>query len=280
MVHRRKNKLLTPEFRKYTIIFLIVLLYSAAVPLHAQTETDTVSSSDKAGSSKGVGVLGGLVAGAEVVLVTESIIRVKPLWPWIVLPAVGAVGGGFGGYYLQKKTRGGAIALLITAMVGIIPTAIGVSSGRSFHPEDEGAKEGDDQQFFEPIPIKIAPSTESRVETVTEVERPDGVPTDTVGPPSPPEQPYSPAETPKTPPTPPVEPTNGDPTSSIPWSPKNHERVAHLSSGALVHLNRRLHLGLGIPAVDVFPVSLPHPHTQARQSGLEIQVPLFRFDLP
>ena len=265
-------------------------------------------------TARGVGVIGGIVAGAESVLVVESIIRVKPLWPWLALPAVGAIGGGIGGYKLEKASRGGAIALLITSMVGVIPTMIAVSSARSFHPEDVGARQGAAESpptVTVDIPSESDTGTttvrESSGEATVEVEaRPDGIP-DGMGPPAPESLPSSESAAPEDSSPESDESTAGDSNDAVDSGEKESndggapsdapaadeptiekessmrsvekaERLAHLSSGALLHMNRAYRLGLGIPAIDVFPMQLPQPHAQL--SGTEVYIPVLVMDLP
>jgi hypothetical protein len=265
-------------------------------------------------TARGVGVVGGIVAGAESVLVVESIVRVKPLWPWLVIPAAGAIGGGIGGYKLEKASRGGAIALLITSMVGVIPTMIAVSSARAFHPEDVGARQGAAEAppaVNVDIPGESDTGTttvrESSGEATVEVEaRPDGIP-DGMGPPAPESLPSSETATPEESSGETEESTSGDSNDAVnsdetesndgdapsdapavdeltiekessARSVEKAERLAHLSSGALLHMNRAYRLGLGIPAIDVYPVDLPQPHTQI--SGTEVYIPVLSMDLP
>ncbi|MBN2341030.1 MAG: hypothetical protein JXX29_15245 [Deltaproteobacteria bacterium] len=233
---------------------VIAVIFSVCAPVRAQDVT-----------GKGVGTIGGIVAGAEVVVVVESIIRVKPLWPYLVFPAVGAVGGGIGGYKLEQKSRGGAIALLITSMVGIIPTVIGASSARAFHPDDVGAKRGDRAIPVQSLEIQQHGDTG----TTTEIEsRPDGLPEGPLGPPAPDTTDDSEK----------VIDSEIPAQSRISFPAERAERLAHLSSGALFHVNRSLRFGLGIPAVDVVPLSLPPVHFAYR--GMEVNVPLLVVDLP
>ena len=277
---------------------------SAGISVHA-AENNTGDTDDPNATAvketevtaKGVGVVGGILAGAETVLVVESIIRVKPLWPYIVIPIAGAVGGGIGGYKLEQKTKGGAIALLITSMVGIIPTLIATSSARSFHPEDVGAQRG-----TEPLPTMNytdVPAEEiSGGSAVVEVEaRPDGISETPMGPPSPvtndgqgnsdddaptyelnvepegdaPDGVEFDTTAPES-----AAPDSESPESRLPSM--RDERLAHLASGALLHMNRQFRFGLGIPAVDVVPVQLPQP-LSGRQ-GIAFHIPLISLDLP
>lgn len=230
-------------------------------------------------SAKGTGIVGGVAAGAEIVLAVESIVRVKPLWPYIVFPVLGAVGGGIGGYKLQQKSRGGAISLLITGMVGIIPTIIAVKSARAFHPEDVNAREGDNAPSYESFPMER--HTTGTGETTTEVEsRPEGLPTGPMGPPAPPPSvpPVNDAA-PQTAPAPNLEmdapPPEGPQSRAM---VQQQEKIAHLTSGALFHMNRHLRVGLGIPAVGVFPLEFPQPLTHLY--GLEFHIPVIAVELP
>ncbi len=229
--------------------------------------------------AKGVGISGGIIAGAEVVLAIESIAKVKPVWAWIVFPVLGAGGGGVGGYFLEKKSPEGAVALLVVSMAAIIPTAIGIAASRRYHPETEGAVEGDrdggnDSYSFEESPSAGTPEEEA---TTTEVEsRPSE--TTEEGPPA--EEAAPPPETteddkPETEPAP-----TGSPTPSSARERKRQDRLAHLSAGALFHLSARRQFGLGIPAIDLRHSPNYVDGASTAHTGVEIHIPLLRLEIP
>jgi hypothetical protein len=230
----------------------------------------------------GVGISGGIIAGAELSLLVESFADVQPVWPWIAVPIVTAAGGGVGGYYLDKYSSGGAIAVLVTSMALLIPTAIAVSVARAYEPA-EGVKLIDESSeekysFEEEPPAEVVDGAEPK--TVTEVEsRPDEIPTGEA-PPSGSEEgvegPAAPAEEPAPEPAPEggtsarLEPRSARPT----WA-------RHLASGSLLHVDRDLGAGVGLPSIDVRPVYLgDEAALAAPRTGVEIRLSLLKIDLP
>lgn len=78
----------------------------------------------------GKGTAGGALLGGEVVCITMGAIGVDKGWPYLVFGGVGMVGGGIGGYFVDKATVGppstgepslymlaGGLALVIPALV-------------------------------------------------------------------------------------------------------------------------------------------------------------------
>ncbi len=77
-------------------------------------------------SGKGKGIAGGVLLGAEVVTMVESIAGLRGAGWYIAGALVGGAGGGVGGYFVEKKTTdgraptymmAGGMALLIPALV-------------------------------------------------------------------------------------------------------------------------------------------------------------------
>jgi hypothetical protein len=171
-------------------------------------------------------------------------------------------------------------------MVALIPTAIAVSASHRYNPDIEGAVEGDttkeDGKFsFEQDPVSLKVDNE----TTTEVEsKPDVV--ESEGPPSP--------ETVETPSEDGA--STGDETSEEPAADdaepqsslkkEQNDAIAHLSGGALFHLNKTNGFGFGIPAVDVKPLSLVFAQNfedkvmQPTLLGVEVSIPVLSIDLP
>ncbi|MCK9462077.1 MAG: hypothetical protein M0R80_20820 [Proteobacteria bacterium] len=210
----------------------------------------------------GVGIAGGIIAGAELSLLVESFADVEPVWPWIVFPILTGAGGGVGGYFLDKNAPEGAIAVLVTSMALLIPTAIAVSVARSYEPA-EGVKlidEGGERKYsFEEDPAP--PTTEgAEPETVTEVEaRPEEIPEGTDAPPA------------ETEPEPAPEGGASARLEQPTWA-------RHLASGSLLHVDDSF--GVGVPSIDVRPVTFSDEAALAARTGLEIRLSLLRIDLP
>jgi hypothetical protein len=86
-------------------------------------------------SPTGKGITGGALLGAEVVMLTEAALKVKPAWAYIVGGVVGAAGGGVGGYFLEQE---GDAKLSLYALAGgfalVIPTTVAVLSATAYEP--------------------------------------------------------------------------------------------------------------------------------------------------
>jgi hypothetical protein len=231
----------------------------------AQGTTATAQSSDGTNVT-GVGISGGIIAGAELSLLVESFIDVKPVWPWIVAPILTAGGGGVGGYYLEQASEGGSIALLVTSMALLVPTAIAVSVARAYEIDDAGGKVVDESKegsySFEASPTEKADAEPS---TSTEVEaRPDGIPAGAGA-----------ADGP----TPAPESGGGLSARLERRSPTPLAR--HLASGSLFHFEREIGAGLGVPAFDVRPIVFDDQlQLHAPRTGLEVRVSLLKIELP
>ncbi len=225
--------------------------------------------------AKGVGISGGIIGGAEVVLLIESFADVKPSWPWIVFPILGAGGGGVGGYFLEKNAPKGAVALLVTSMVLLIPTTVAVSIARAYEAEEEGAVPADSEGGAA-FSFELNPSGQPDEGTYTEVEsRPDS---DSIPDDAPPIE-----EAPDSEPAPaPPEAGEGEMTGSEASNDSGgNAAVRHLASGSLFHLGSDRSFGFGIPAVDVRPTAWSAEESlHGIVPGVEVHVPLFKVDLP
>ena len=266
--------------RALRTVAFIAALCAPAICL-AQDPTPTGRQAKEPVETMGVGISGGIIAGAELSLLVESFIDVKPVWPWIAVPIVTAAGGGVGGYYLDKYSSDGAIAVLVTSMALLIPTAIAVSVARAYEPA-EGVKlideSGGQKYSFEEDPAEVVVGAEP--ETVTEVEsRPDEIPPGEALPPG--EDVEGPAAPPAEP-APAPEPTPGGGTQAR-LTPHGARPTwaRHLSSGSLLHVDDDLSAGLGVPSVDVRPVSFGDDLAlDVPRTGVEIRLSLLKIDLP
>jgi hypothetical protein len=101
----------------------------AANPVAARAE-GTVTSTGK-------GIVGGTLLGGEVVDLTLAAVGVQRGWPYLVFGAVGAAGGGAGGYYLEGSASPSAsIYMLAGGMALFIPTLVASLSASSYHPPE------------------------------------------------------------------------------------------------------------------------------------------------
>jgi hypothetical protein len=72
------------------------------------------------------GVVGGALLGGEVVMITEAIIGVRPVWPYLAFGGIGAVGGGVAGYFIEQSSSDGRVPLFMLAggIALVIPTMV------------------------------------------------------------------------------------------------------------------------------------------------------------
>lgn len=79
----------------------------------------------------GSGTAGGALLGAEAVLVSEALSRVRPVWAYALGAVGGAAAGGIGGYFVESRAQPDASLYLFAAGVGLlIPTAVWVGQAR------------------------------------------------------------------------------------------------------------------------------------------------------
>ncbi len=230
-----------------------------------------------------VGVSGGVIAGAELVVAVEAIIGVKPLWPYLTFPLLGAAGGGVGGYYLEDASEKGAVALLIGSMALVIPTILAASAARAYDPEDEGELEEETSTEFS---FEATPTAEEEAGgTSTEVEsRPEGAPPEALPPPGAGDEPAEPSE-------PETETDEGGEasgegdvsTSGLSTSDPaaRSARLRRATAGSLFYVDSDGTPGLSMPHIDIRPTTLSSQDAfLTTRRGVEVYVPLLRVDLP
>jgi len=118
-------------------------------------------------SPTGKGIAGGILLGAEVVMLTEAIIGVNEAWPYPVFGALGAAGGGVGGYFVETTDSAEAsIYMLAGGMALAIPTLVAVLNATAYDPTDD--EELDESELPDSPETEPTPGT---IETTVEVER-------------------------------------------------------------------------------------------------------------
>jgi hypothetical protein len=257
------------------------------VPVEDPTETGPGDAppgfGDDSLKATGVGISGGIIAGGEIVVAIEAAIGVDKLWAYLTFPFLGAAGGGVGGYYLEKASPGGAVALLVISMAAFIPTAIYASTAMAYNPEKEGAVQSDPKAGPSPFSFEETPGeATTREATSTEVQSDEQPPADGTEPTpkadSPPAQTESPA-----PPAPDQSGAEG-PQSSL----KQRKALAlrnkmkRAMAGSLLYVDGQGTAAVTVPFVDVrrntgFP---DDRRLGTPRRGLEVYVPLIRIDLP
>jgi hypothetical protein len=73
----------------------------------------------------GSGTAGGALLGAELVLVSEAVSGVRPVWAYALGGVGGAAAGGVGGYFVEARAEPDASLYLFAAGFGLlIPTVV------------------------------------------------------------------------------------------------------------------------------------------------------------
>jgi len=208
-------------------------------------------------STTGKGTVGGALLGAEVVLLTEAAFKTQPTWAYLVGGGVGAVGGGIGGYFIEKSAAPRTTMFMLAGGMALaIPTTVAVLSATAYEPP--------------------ANYTQDKAP----VDEPIAEPPQSSGAPSP--APASPAPAGNEA-TPPPAPTPTPSTSSV---HRHHPRALarrlppldyHLSPPALIGISTQA-LTLGIPAIELRDV---YSRTELAMFGVaqgtEVRVPVLNF---
>jgi hypothetical protein len=85
-----------------------------------------------------VGVAGGILLGAEVVMIPIAIGGISDAWPYPVFGALGAAGGGIGGYFVETTgSTEASVYMLAGGMALVIPTLVAVLNVTVYDTEDE-----------------------------------------------------------------------------------------------------------------------------------------------
>jgi hypothetical protein len=84
-------------------------------------------------SPTGKGIAGGALLGAEVVIITESLVGIENGWWYLLGGTLGAGGGGVGGYFVEQAV-GADLSLFMLAggMALVIPASIAYLNATSY----------------------------------------------------------------------------------------------------------------------------------------------------
>lgn len=265
-------------FGRWLSMLVVAGLLAAPSVAQAQGDTDSDTGAVPEAPDYGnnqvkaqfVGVSGGAIAGFELVAAAEALFKVKKAWPYLTFPFLGAAGGGVGGYFLEKASPQGAVALLVASLVLVIPTAVLVSVSRAYDPSSENAVEDENagaRYSFEASPTRAAPADDA---TSTEVEASPDSPDGELPPPGEVETPGA-GETP---------PADGGPGAS---ARLEQGQVRAAQAGALLYFDSRSGFAtMSMPAVALLSRD-SGPSLFGQQShgaALEVMVPLLHIDLP
>lgn len=121
----------------------LLALTAAAVVASAALAGDARDArADGEVSPKGKGIVGGALLGGEVVDITMAIIGVRSGWPYLVVGAVGAAGGGIGGYFVEKGSSAEpAVYMLAGGMALFIPALVASLNATSYRPPESDQTE-------------------------------------------------------------------------------------------------------------------------------------------
>lgn len=100
-----------------------------ASPARAQSEDKTEA------SPTGKGITGGVLLGAEAVMLVEAAMKVKKPWAYAIGGIAGGIAGGVGGYFAEDSGDAKlSIYLLAGGMALAIPTTVAVLSAAAYEP--------------------------------------------------------------------------------------------------------------------------------------------------
>ena len=92
-------------------------------------------------SGTGKGIVGGALLGEEVGLVTLSAAGAKQTWMYLTIPTALAIGGGIGGYFVERDKTGtdaeAPMYMLAAGMALIIPAVVITLSANAYSPGTE-----------------------------------------------------------------------------------------------------------------------------------------------
>jgi hypothetical protein len=108
------------------------------------------------------GAVGGGLLGAEVVMLVEAALDVKPAWAYIVGGIAGGAAGGVGGYFWESGTDDAKLGmyLLTAGMALAIPTTVAVLSTTAYKPPADYVEDRPppaDEPIAEPAELESTP---------------------------------------------------------------------------------------------------------------------------
>jgi hypothetical protein len=111
-------------------------------------------------SPTGKGIAGGALLGAEAVVITESLIGVKPTWAYLVGGGVGAVAGGVGGYFVEQSSSDGRVPVYMLAggLALIIPGVVLTLNATRYVPSESASEDRAPTNSPPPDPGKVGGS--------------------------------------------------------------------------------------------------------------------------
>ncbi len=203
----------------------------------------------------GKGIVGGALLGGEVVTITLGAVGVNRGWPYFVFGGLGMVGGGVGGFFVEKATKGTtgangtttggtpepALYMLAGGMALVIPALVVSLNATAYKPPESDRVEPANNE-----PAKDAPKA------------------------SPPPGAAPPPGAPGAP--------GAAPQSRAPVQYRFRSEIASLPHVPVSILDvYRGKIALGVPAVDVRPLYTSHEMWRfGVAQGTEVRLPVFK----
>ena len=108
----------------------------APTTAHAQDAGEPVSPTGKA-------ITGGILLGAEVVMIPLGAAGVREWWPYVVFPPLAAAGGAVGGYFLEKSDAPAEASLyMLAGGLGLmIPALVLTLNATAYEPTEDEEEE-------------------------------------------------------------------------------------------------------------------------------------------
>jgi len=135
-------------FRKFVGAGLGLALLSASVTSTAPAHADSVKV-----SGDGKGIVGGALLGGEIGMFTLGAAGAHDTWMYLVIPGALAVGGGVGGYFIEKNADAQIpMYMLAGGMALVIPALVVTISATAYRPNpvSEDATPADAKPASEP----------------------------------------------------------------------------------------------------------------------------------
>lgn len=115
-------------------------------------------------TATGKGTVGGALLGGEVVCITLGAVGVERGWPYFVFGGLGAVGGGIGGFFVEKAgSPEPSLYMLAGGMALIIPTLVVSLNATAYKPPETDRIE--EPAHTKPVLDAPAPGTPSATPT-------------------------------------------------------------------------------------------------------------------
>ena len=118
-----------------------LVLATAVATTAVVTASPTCALADGPVAGTGKGIVGGALLGGEIGFIGLSVGGAKQTWLYYVVPGALAIGGGIGGYFIEKGKEGtdaqAPMFMLAGGMALIIPTVVITLSANAYKPGTE-----------------------------------------------------------------------------------------------------------------------------------------------